>query len=438
MQDYFYAMADALQGSLRAAETLLLSFSGETSDFVRFNHARVRQAGTVTRRSLSLDLIEGERHATGQAELAGRLADDLPQLTTLIETLRAQRECLPPAPYLGFAVDGRSTDDRVASSCPDSHEVLDTIAEAADDLDLVGLWAAGPVYSGFASSLGQRNWHACDSFNLDWSCYHSGDKAVKANYAGLHWDAATLRQRMDRVRSDLGYVSGEPLTLRPGRYRVFLAPRALQDVIEMMAWGGFGLKSQRTGQSPLQRLQNGELRLNEAVNLSEHNRRGLLPRFTHQGFLQPDRVSLIRNGSHDSALVDSRSAREYGVTVNAASEWPGALDMSPGNLPSGDVLDALGTGLYVNNLWYLNYADRNEARVTGMTRFACLWVEDGRIQAPVNVMRFDDSIYRMLGENLLGLTAERELLLDTGTYGGRSSASAELPGALIDDLCFTL
>jgi predicted Zn-dependent protease len=438
MQDYFHSLADALQGKLQASEILLLSFTGETSDFVRFNHSRVRQAGTVTRRSLSLDLIEGERHAAGQAELAGRLAEDLPQLTMLIDTLRAQREHLPPDPYLNFSVDGHSTDERVPSSCPDSAEVLETIAETADGLDLVGIWAAGPVYRGFASSLGQNHWHACDSFNLDWSCYHSDDKAVKANYADLQWDAATLRQRMDGVRSDLGYVSRAPQTIQPGRYRVLLAPRALQDVIEMMAWGGFGLKSQRTGQSPLQRLQNGERRLNDAVSLSERNRRGLLPRFTQQGFLQPDQVSLIRNGAHDSALVDSRSAREFGMPVNAASEWPGSLDMSPGTLPSSDALDALGTGLYINNLWYLNFADRNEARITGMTRFACFWVEDGRIQAPVNVMRFDDSIYRMLGKDLLGLTAERQLLLDTGTYGGRSSASAELPGALIEDLRFTL
>ena len=53
-------------------------------------------------------------------------------------------------------------------------------------------------------------------------------------------------------------------------------------------------------------------------------------------------------------------------------------------------------------------------------------------------MRFDDSLYRMLGENLLALTGERELLLDAGTYGGRSTRSVELPGALIDDLMFTL
>ncbi len=56
-----------------------------------------------------------------------------------------------------------------------------------------------------------------------------------------------------------------------------------------------------------------------------------------------------------------------------------------------------------------------------MTRFATFRVVGGRIAAPVSPMRFDDSIYRMLGENLVELTAERELLLDASTYGERST-----------------
>ena len=73
-----------------------------------------------------------------------------------------------------------------------------------------------------------------------------------------------------------------------------------------------------------------------------------------------------------------------------------------------------------------------------MTRFATFWVEHGKIVAPVSPMRFDDSIYRMLGENLVELTRERELLLDPLTYDSRSTASARLPGALLRALRFTL
>ena len=44
----------------------------------------------------------------------------------------------------------------------------------------------------------------------------------------------------------------------------------------------------------------------------------------------------------------------------------------------------------------------------------------------------------MLGENLIELTRERELLPDVSTYGERSTSGAHLPGALISSLKFTL
>jgi len=102
------------------------------------------------------------------------------------------------------------------------------------------------------------------------------------------------------------------------------------------------------------------------------------------------------------------------------------------------VLKELGTGLWINNLWYLNYSDRPACKMTGMTRFATLWVEGGEVVAPVNVMRFDDSVFRILGEGLVDLTAEPQLMLSAMTYGKRDMGSSCLPGALVDGFCLTL
>ena len=112
--------------------------------------------------------------------------------------------------------------------------------------------------------------------------------------------------------------------------------------------------------------------------------------------------------------------------------------MAPGTLAAKDALAALGTGLFVGNLHYLNYSDRPAARITGMTRFATFWVEDGKIVAPVDVLRFDDTLFRMLGANLEALTAETELLLASDTYRERQLASMRLPGALLSEMTFTL
>jgi len=112
--------------------------------------------------------------------------------------------------------------------------------------------------------------------------------------------------------------------------------------------------------------------------------------------------------------------------------------MEGGTLKSRDVLARLDTGLFVGNLWYMNYSDRAACRMTGMTRFATFWVEGGRIVAPVNVMRFDDSLYRMLGAHLVDLSDTPELMLSPESYGSRHLTSVRLPGALVSGMAFTL
>ena len=149
---------------------------------------------------------------------------------------------------------------------------------------------------------------------------------------------------------------------------------------------------------------------------------------------------LIDSGHYKDCLVSPRSAKEYDVATNGASAWeyPESAAMAGGDVPVDKVLERLDTGLYVGNLWYLNFSDRAACRTTGMTRFATFWVEGGEIVAPANVLRFDDTAYNLLGSNLIGLTDEVETMLDPATYEGRSSASYRLPGALVEDMAFTL
>ncbi len=207
-----------------------------------------------------------------------------------------------------------------------------------------------------------------------------------------------------------------------------------------MSWSGFSLSTHRTATTPLLKMVAEGATLSPRVTLTENIADGLAPRFQDEGFFRPDAVPLITRGVYQEALASPRTAMEFATTPNGAddSEASAALDMAAGDLPEDDVLAALGTGVYIGNLWYLNYSDRNACRFTGMTRFATFWVENGEIVAPMNVMRFDDTIYRMLGSNLVALTAARDLRLSTDTYEQRSTRSMRLPSALIEDLRLTL
>ena len=399
MQDYFHVIADFLGSLLQGQEIYTCAVTGETTDFVRFNRAKVRQAGRATQHHMNLDLIEGRHHAAAALTLAGDLELDRPRIEQLVEELREIRAQTPEDPFLPYATEVRSSEQVYPDELPAGPEMVAQILAAASGYDLVGIHASGVTYAGFANSFGQRNWHSRSSFNVDWSLYSHADKAVKARYAGFHWDASEFTAQLARAAEQLQTLARPPHNLQPGSYRAYLTPAALEDIMDLLGWGGFGLHDHRTGNTPLLHLIESGARLSPQLTVTENTAAGVAPNFERAGFIRPPQVTLIEAGVYKDCLVSARSAAEYGVPGNGADthEAPLSLDVAPGDLAHSNMLKALDTGLYIGNLWYLNYSDRNAARLTGMTRFATFWVEDGRIQAPVNAMRFGRDTLQLAG-----------------------------------------
>ena len=438
MKTEFFDLAEQLCRELHSGEVLLSSFSGERSDFVRFNRALVRQAGSVEQRYLSLRLVHARRQASATVSLAGG-SDDLTACRKAMHSVRETLLQLPEDPWLLYSDVPHSTATERRGCLPPADHVIGEVTTAAKGLDFVGFYAGGTVYRGFANSLGQRNWHEVDAYNIDWSLHLDGDKAVKNGYAGLDWDPALFEAKVAGSARELERMKVTPRTLPRGEYRAYLAPPAMEEITGLLSYGAFSMRARATRQSALTRMDDGET-LSPQMTIVENTREGFSPAFQEDGYVKPDAVVLIDHGAPASSLVSPRSAREYNVSPNGAStrESPEALELSAGDLADEDVLGALDTGLYISNLWYLNFSDKPAARMTGMTRFATFWVERGRIVAPVNPLRFDDTLYRMFGEKLGRLTRSRELLLSTSTYYERSTASSRLPGALLESLRFTL
>lgn len=439
MQDYFYALADFIGKQLRNNEEYLCEFTAEQSDFIRFNKGKIRQPGSVEQRYIEIDLIEGKRHSSGQLALSGDTGTDYKRVTVLLSELRNKLPHIDDDPYLLYASELNSSES--IGSLPDAKDALTDILSAIQGHDFVGIYANGGIFTGFANSFGQRNWHSSHSFNLNWSFYHDKDKAVKSAYAGFDWDKSIFQNKVAESLAQLELLKRQPRIIKPGQYRVYLAPAALYEILQLLCWDGFGLKAQRTKESPLLRMfEQPAQHLHPSVTLTENTVKGIAPTFQSEGFIKPAQVSLIAQGVYNQALVSPRSAKEYGVEMNGANseEIPISLDLAAGDFPQAEVLRKLENGIYINNLWYLNYSDRAACRMTGMTRFATFWVENGEIVAPLSVMRFDETLYRILGDKLMALTAEREFLVDTDSYEARSTGSARLPGALVEEFTFTL
>jgi predicted Zn-dependent protease len=429
-----------LESGLRGGERLTAYLSAETSDFVRFNQGRIRQPGSVRQASCSLTLTMDQRQANIHLSLTGNPDDDAQRASAAVQRLRDWLPFIPKDPHLMAPDVVSSSVSSAESRLPDATQMVTDILEEGGSEDLVGILATGSMTRGFASSTGQRNWYTAHPFSLDWCQYSHGDKAVKTTYSGFDWQRGALADRIRTARARQEILSRPPRSLPPGAYRTYLTPTALTSVISMCCWGGFSARATQIGMTPLLHLSKGDKTLDPRISVAENIADGVAEDFQGAGFRRSAHLQLIADGVLANTLVSPRSAAEYGLQTNGASqsESPSSLDMLGGEMPTSEALSRLGTGVYISNLWYLNFSDRAAGRFTGMTRFATLWVEDGQPVAPINPMRFDETIYNILGKSLVSLTKEREFSLSTSTYHQRSTNSTRLPGALLDTFPFTL
>ena len=440
LQARFAPILDLVREAARAGEISAGWLNAERSDFVRFNRGRVRQCGSVERATLELRLIAGDRQARRTVTLTGVPAEDRDRVSGGYEWLRAGLARSQPDPYLVFSGEPSRGVGVSVARLPSSEEVVDTVCSGAAGSDLVGFHAGGPLACGFASSLGHAHWHEADSWFFDYSIHVGGGQAVKATLAEGDWSAGQVQTSIAQSRRQATVLGRPARQLSPGRHRAWLSSQALAELLGLLAWDGFSARAHRSGHASLARLRAGESSLDPRVRIAEDLAGAGAPRFQADGFVRPACLDLVSEGRFAGWLVSPRSGREFGLADNGAAdaEVPQALAMAGGDLEESAALGRLGSGVAIGNLWYLNFSDLEACRVTGMTRFATFWVEDGEPVAPLAPMRFDDSVYRMLGGALEALTNRVQRMPDTDSYEGRRFGAVSAPGALLESLELTL
>ena len=440
MKSYFKKVSEYLFNNLESNEILILNFDAEQTDFVRFNHAKIRQAGNVDQATLTLSLVHKKKSLNSVIRLSLDYQKDSVLLLRTLYYLRREIPELPQDPYLMYERNLNSFDRETKNKSLDSFNITDSILQGCHSLDMVGILSSGAIMKGFSNSLGQFNWHESQSFNFDWSMYTDTGKAIKQNYSDQVWDQNIFSSLLEESKQKLQVIDNKEQTIQPGEYRVYLSPSALNEIVDMLSWGGFSYKANKIGSSPLHLMMKGEKKLNKIVSFTEDLTNGISPKFHSDGFIKPDTTELIINGEYKSSLISPRSALEYSVNHNAAEyyESPVSINLKEGVISNYNILATLKDGIYISNLWYLNFSDLNNGRITGLTRFGCFKVSNGEYQGPINTMRFDETVYNIFGDKLIGLTNNKQLLIDSSTYEERSTHSSTIPGAIVEDFKMTL
>ncbi len=436
----FNALAATLLDKKQTDEHFTLKLTWEQSQFTRFNHAQVRQTGCVTDGWVELKLMQNQRSSFRCFPFIGNREIDSQQGYQALQELRQEISYLPTDLYLVLPTGNNSSHEVHSGELLSEESLAEMVLSGASGLDFTGIYAGGVMIRGYADSSGQKHWFASDSFNLDYSIFTPQGQAVKGNFAGNKWHQDSYNAKIKSAKKQLELLSRPVKKIPRGQYKTYLAPAAVSELLLMLSWGGVSEADIQQGNSSLAPLSRQEKSLSPLLSLKENFKLGLVPRFNQLGEIAAPELPIIDKGVLVNTLVNSRTAKEYKKVANGAngSESLRSPEISPGNLSGEQILTQLDTGLYVSNLHYLNWSDRPTGRITGMTRYACFWVEGGEIVAPIENLRFDESLYCFWGENLVDLTDFQEFVPEVDTYESRQLGGNLVPGMLVEDFTYTL
>ena len=439
-KEHFESIADFILSELLGNEKISIAFSGEQTYFMRFNKAKVRQNGTVDQGFFHITFWKNNRTYHFGFGTKMNIEEDKKEAAQVLQNAREDIMLFPEDPYQSIFETAETSEAVYHGKLLDEACIPESILKPALGLDFTGLYAQGMICKGVITSCGAKHWVQTETFGADYSVWLENGRGIKSLYSGTEWNDEEYRKKLMQAKEGLTVLTVPKKKLEPGKYRAFISADALTDVTAFFSWNGFSERDMQQGSSAYLALKEGRECFSEKFNLTQDFSLAVEPAFNSNGELAPGKLCIIENGKLKNTLVSLRSQMRYGVKSNGApaSETMRSVVVGAGTLPESEVLKELGTGIYVSNFNYLNWSDLASARITGMTRFACLWIEDGKVAAPISDMRWDESLYNMFGSNLLAVTKERHLFSSTDSYDARTAGGCLLPGILIKDFNCTL
>ena len=444
-KEIYNTICSQVYSTLQEGENLTIYMEGENSQYFRFNDSKIRQTGIIEDYNVTLSLYHGKKSLQATTTVSSDVDYSVKNLISEIDGLREPLSLIPENNFTVFPDKFDSTEVYRDGNLPDREEILDSLMGVIDKDNLTGVWTSGKIFRASSTSKGTQHWFEKDSFIFDFSLIDAKENMVKILYPGSDWNKDDFMSAFDDASKRLQLMNKPKLELKPGKYRVWFEPHAVADFVDMLNWNGVSEASLRNGSSCLLRMRKDNVKLSEKFSLDESFDRKSTASFNSRSEVSGN-VSLIKRGMMENTLINSKTALEYGLTSNYAEdvnswgmgEYLRAPFMHGGDIKLDDRLEKLGTGIFISNIHYLNWSDNLGGRITGLTRYACYWVEDGKMVAPIKTMRFDDSFYNFFGDNLeaVGETVLSRPVIET--YDGRNPGETTCPGILVNDFELTL
>jgi predicted Zn-dependent protease len=238
----------------------------------------------------------------------------------------------------------------------------------------------------------------------------SGALTVNVEDGTAHWiDLGRSAARLDVAGSVARAVAQARASrgrteLPAGRYEVVLGAEATGELLGFLPDVGFSGTLAAAGIGITARA--GQPLAAELVDVADDGGAdtGLPIGFDIEGVTKR-RVPFFTAGRVGEAVTDQATAAALGrpstghahIAREQVPEPTAAnIVMAGGPHTEDELIAQVERGVYLQRFWYTRLVDRVAGTITGVTRDACFLIEDGRLTAPLDGMRFTESVLTVL------------------------------------------
>lgn len=419
--------------SLSAANQTEVIIMSEDSGLTRFANSYIHQNVAERNVGLRVRAVVGKKIGVASSnDLSQEALERVVERAMTIAKLQPENPDFTSLPSPATVAEIEAFDEATASFNPeDRAKAVGLVCQLALNNGLIasGAFTTGAGELAVANSLGIFAYYSTTTADIN-TVIMSDDSAGYA--AATAWKVGEINTEVVGAEAvEKALQTRNPRELSPGRYPVILEEYAVADMLETLAYLGFGALAVQEGRSFMVDSFGKQI-MSDAISIWDDglDPTGLPMPFDFEG-VPRQRVDLIKGGVAEAVVYDSYTAGKEGrastghglPAPNTHGPIPGHIFMAPGEASKEEMLETMERGLWVTRFHYTVPVHPKLAIVTGMTRDGTFLIEKGEVAYPIKNLRFTQSYIEALANvDLVG----RATRLQQSWFGGVRAPALKL------------
>lgn len=364
------------------------------TDFLRFYQSQINYNISKTSRSLSTTIYKGKKSYSFSLKdpslevLAGKIDTAL----KLIDKLPEDPDFIDLEDDLSRSTELQKINNIEKVSLAKKIEILEKFSEAVEPFNfkIYGTFICNYRTLFIVNSNGLNKREISSPIYLECKAVNQENEVtVLEVFGGEKFQSFNLEQFTSSLTKKVKAATEEVVDVEPGEYEVVLAPRCIGEYF-MYLGSSLHAQSLDSKQSYFEgKLDEKVFPENVSLYDDPHHPELMNFDYNNDGHIYK-KLPIIERGVFKNFFVDNYYGRKLKMKKNGGEG--AALVMETGDANLDEMIGSVKKGLYISSLHYMNFINRRETSITGLTRDGTFLIEDGEITKVVNNLRFTENI----------------------------------------------